>query len=62
MFTCDPESFKPQRWLNEDGKIRDDLKSPTFGFGRRCGLASATLKLTDVLSNRVCPGQHIAFA
>ena len=32
----DPEQFNPQRWLNEEGKINEDLKSFPFGFGRRC--------------------------
>jgi len=31
----DPEAFNPQRWLNEEGKIKEDLKSFSFGFGRR---------------------------
>ncbi|KAJ2933262.1 hypothetical protein H1R20_g3820, partial [Candolleomyces eurysporus] len=31
----DPERFNPQRWLNSDGKLKDDLKSYPFGFGRR---------------------------
>ncbi|KAH7884146.1 cytochrome P450 [Phlebopus sp. FC_14] len=30
-----PSQFDPQRWLNADGQIRDDLKFPSFGFGRR---------------------------
>jgi len=30
-----PQTFNPQRWLNEDGTIRGDLKSFPFGFGRR---------------------------
>ncbi|KAG1727565.1 cytochrome P450 [Suillus paluster] len=30
-----PDQFDPQRWLNTDGTIRDDLKFPSFGFGRR---------------------------
>ncbi|KZT68699.1 cytochrome P450 [Daedalea quercina L-15889] len=30
-----PEMFNPQRWLNADGRLRDDLKFFTFGFGRR---------------------------
>lgn len=30
-----PEDFDPQRWLNSEGRIRDDLKAYTFGFGRR---------------------------
>ncbi|TFK53064.1 cytochrome P450 [Heliocybe sulcata] len=40
----DPESFKPQRWIREDGKVKEDMKNyHAFGFGRR-----------------VCPGQHVA--
>ncbi|OBZ68871.1 O-methylsterigmatocystin oxidoreductase [Grifola frondosa] len=31
----DPEIFRPERWLNEDGRLRDDMKFFTFGFGRR---------------------------
>ena len=30
-----PDKFDPQRWLNNDGRVRDDLKYPSFGFGRR---------------------------
>jgi cytochrome P450 len=31
----DPEKFDPQRWLNSEGRLRDDMKSFTYGFGRR---------------------------
>ena len=31
----DPEQFNPQRWLTEEGKIKEELKSYPFGFGRR---------------------------
>ncbi|KAF9482981.1 cytochrome P450 [Pholiota conissans] len=31
----DPESFNPQRWINKDGKLREDLHAYTFGSGRR---------------------------
>ncbi|KAG1852467.1 cytochrome P450 [Suillus subalutaceus] len=31
----DPEVFNPQRWIGEDGEIREDMKIFTFGFGRR---------------------------
>ncbi|KAH7920047.1 cytochrome P450 [Leucogyrophana mollusca] len=30
-----PDTFDPRRWLNSDGQVRDDLKFPSFGFGRR---------------------------
>jgi len=41
----DPEAFKPERFLNEDGSLRDDVPYPTeaFGFGRR-----------------ICPGRYFA--
>ena len=32
----DPEEFKPERWLDDEGKMRDDLKFFNWGFGRRC--------------------------
>ncbi|KAI0349583.1 cytochrome P450 [Trametes cingulata] len=31
----DPDAFKPERWLDEKGKMRDDLKFYNWGFGRR---------------------------
>jgi len=30
-----PEDFDPQRWLTAEGRIRNDLKTYPFGFGRR---------------------------
>ena len=42
----DPEAFKPDRFLNEDGTFRDDPLIPlAFGAGRR-----------------VCPGRHFVDA
>ncbi|KAG1874405.1 cytochrome P450 [Suillus subluteus] len=31
----DPNAFKPDRWLDTEGRVRDDLKFFVFGFGRR---------------------------
>ncbi|KAG1727107.1 cytochrome P450 [Suillus lakei] len=31
----DPHAFKPERWLNNEGEMREDLKFYVFGFGRR---------------------------
>ncbi|KAH9832506.1 cytochrome P450 [Rhodofomes roseus] len=31
----DPETFNPQRWLDANRRLREDLKFFTFGFGRR---------------------------
>ncbi|EGN99633.1 hypothetical protein SERLA73DRAFT_179744 [Serpula lacrymans var. lacrymans S7.3] len=30
-----PDSFQPERWLDSQGKIKDNIKFPTYGFGRR---------------------------
>ena len=39
----DPEEFKPERFLNEDGSVRDDpALSLVFGVGKR-----------------ICPGRHL---
>ncbi|KAG0692614.1 cytochrome P450 [Suillus ampliporus] len=31
----EPHAFKPQRWLDDQGRLRDDLKFFVYGFGRR---------------------------
>jgi cytochrome P450 len=42
----DPEEFKPEHFLNEDGTVRDDpALSLVFGVGRR-----------------ICPGRHLVDA
>src|SRR5229473_1832874 len=42
----DPEEFRPERFLNEDGSVRDDpALSLAFGAGKR-----------------ICPGRHLADA
>ena len=39
----EPETFKPERFLNSDGTLRDDpILSSAFGYGKR-----------------ICPGRHI---
>ncbi|KAI0062665.1 cytochrome P450 [Artomyces pyxidatus] len=39
----DPETFRPERFLTEDGNVKDDVMlSAVFGFGKR-----------------VCPGRHL---
>ncbi|KAL0577368.1 hypothetical protein V5O48_004620 [Marasmius crinis-equi] len=53
----DPETFKPERFINEDGTLNDDDVAIAFGFGRRIcpgrHLASATLwmAMASVLSS-----------
>ena len=42
----EPDKFKPERYLNEDGTVRDDpALSLVFGIGKR-----------------ICPGRHLAEA
>ncbi|KAG1782301.1 cytochrome P450 [Suillus placidus] len=31
----EPDAFKPQRWIDDQGRLRDDLTFFVFGFGRR---------------------------
>ncbi|KAG0696762.1 cytochrome P450 [Suillus ampliporus] len=49
----DPDAFKPRRWINDQGRIRDDLKFFVYGFGRRIcpGLhvASRSVFITSLL-------------
>ena len=59
----DPEQFNPERWLTEEGKIKEELKSYPFGFGRRCLVFSFFFLATSLYySFRVCPGQYMATA
>jgi len=42
----DPDAFKPERFLNQDGSAREDpVLASTFGFGKR-----------------ICPGRHFVEA
>ncbi|KAG1792197.1 cytochrome P450 [Suillus plorans] len=31
----EPDAFKPQRWIDDQGRLRDDLTFFVYGFGRR---------------------------
>jgi cytochrome P450 len=43
-FYPEPDTFKPERFLNPDGSLRDDpILTAAFGFGKR-----------------ICPGRHFA--
>ena len=42
----DPEEFKPERFLNEDGTVHDD-PTPALAFG---------------IGKRICPGRHFVDA
>ncbi|KAG1719654.1 cytochrome P450 [Suillus lakei] len=41
----DPDAFKPQRWINDQGRMRDDLKFFVYGFGRRICPAQHLIRL-----------------
>jgi len=42
----EPDSFKPERYINPDGSLRDDpVSGSLYGFGKR-----------------ICPGRHLADA
>ncbi|KAG1740832.1 cytochrome P450 [Suillus paluster] len=49
----DPDTFKPQRWINDEGRMRDDLSFFVFGFGRRVcpgqHVASRSIFINSVL-------------
>ena len=45
----DPEAFKPARWLNEKGQLREDLKFFNWGFGRRWVLMLPSTVLVDLI-------------
>lgn len=53
QYFPDPDRFNPQRWINEDGKIREDLRTFVFGFGRRVcpgqHIATASVLLNTAL-------------
>jgi len=55
----EPHAFKPERWFDEQGGLRDDLKSFVYGFGRR-SVASPNHPFLNDIPFRVCPGQHVA--
>ena len=57
----EPEVFRPERFLNEDGSINPDVPDPivSFGFGRRFVGSFCTLKL-GLLWYSICPGRHLA--
>ncbi|KAG0695355.1 cytochrome P450 [Suillus ampliporus] len=31
----EPDAFRPQRWIDDQGRLRDDLRNFVYGFGRR---------------------------
>lgn len=35
QYFPEPERFNPSRWINDKGQLKEDMKSYSFGFGRR---------------------------
>ena len=59
----DPDHFRPERWIDEKGNLREDLRFFNWGFGRRsvgCMLFSEKDHLTHFWISRICPGLHLA--
>ncbi|KAG1763259.1 cytochrome P450 [Suillus occidentalis] len=56
----EPDAFKHQRWIDDQGHLRDDLNNFLFGFGRRSSL-DPTQPLDDMgfmnseKTHRPCP-------
>ncbi|KAG1748503.1 cytochrome P450 [Suillus paluster] len=50
----EPHAFKPERWINDQGLFRDDLKFFVYGFGRRACpgqyLANRSMFINTVLT------------
>jgi len=52
----DPSTFRPERFLTEDGKLNADIQDPTtivFGFGRRCDADNHTSVLVLITFHSV---------
>ncbi|KAL0958519.1 hypothetical protein HGRIS_000661 [Hohenbuehelia grisea] len=43
----EPEVFRPERFLTQDGQLDPDVRDPAEGFG---------------FGRRICPGRHLVFA
>ncbi|KAF8337160.1 cytochrome P450 [Amanita rubescens] len=59
----DPEKFDPRRWIDEEGKVREDLKIFPYGFGRRSVFLNISLILwaMTVKSDPTSPIDQLAF-
>jgi len=56
----DPDAFKPGRWINNEGRLRDGPQLFIYGFGRRWALLLILSWFCNFITFSVCPGQHIA--
>ena len=72
VYGPSPHSFNPDRFIFPDGpggavKINPSIRHPNriaFGFGRRCvsSRGSQLIQSSDVRTDRICPGSHLAQA
>lgn len=62
MAFPEPEKFDPQRWIDDGGRLRNDMCSYAYGFGRRwiISIAFDSWPDPDDVVDRVCPGQFLA--
>ncbi|KAG1746920.1 hypothetical protein EDB19DRAFT_332830 [Suillus lakei] len=56
--TLKPDAFKSQRWIDDQGSVRDDIQLFIFGFGRRA--PSFGCSFLNTIPFSVCPSQHLA--
>jgi len=60
----DPDAFKPERWLKDDGQFNHDVKDPivAFGFGRRSVflICSRFSQLKTYYPLSICPGRFFS--
>lgn len=56
----DPEEFKPERYLNEDGSVKYDERILAYGFGRRWVSRAIAKVYLNFMSLRICVGRSLA--
>lgn len=52
------DTFDLQRWIDDDGRFRNDMSYP-YGFGRRY-VVPVSFHHRRIRPIRVCPGRHFA--
>lgn len=58
----EPEIFRPERFIDDDGNLTDDDFVATFGFGRRSVFSSspALYNIERWFYDRICIGRYMA--
>ena len=58
----EPFAFKPERFFDENGELKDEGRILAYGFGRRY-FPSFTIYVNPFSQrHRICVGQHVASA